>query len=291
MHYPKEIRFSQLLNPAYVALQDLDGSGDLDSIIDKIVENVGISDETADILHGGSGSQTEMEYQLAWVKHYFKKVGILDKDSSLWVMTPEGNALGVDAAMEKIRIVRKAEQQARAKNKEQNKKTKDQDNIDEPDEECGESLPEWKVRLSEVLKNMNPYAFERLSRRLIQECGFSHVTVTKKSGDGGIDGYGKLKINGIFTFNVAFQCKRYSGTVPTSDIRDFRGSLTTDIEKGIFITTGKFSREAEKEASDKGKKQIDLIDGDEFMDKIAEYRIGVKPVTTYEVDEDFFEKI
>ena len=150
---------------------------------------------------------------------------------------------------------------------------------------------EEKVAELEVLQNMDPYGFERLSQRLLRECGFTQVEVTKKSGDGGIDGTGKLRINGIFSFNVAFQCKRYKGMVGAGEIRDFRGSLTTDIEKGVMITTGSFSKAAREEASNPGKQQIDLIDGEEFMSKIAEYGIGVKPVTTYEIDEEFFKKI
>lgn len=143
----------------------------------------------------------------------------------------------------------------------------------------------------DILLNMDPYAFERLSQRLLRECGFVQVAVTKKSGDGGIDGAGKLKINGIFSFRVAFQCKRYKGSVGSAEIRDFRSSLTTDIEKGIFITTGTSSNAAREEAATPGKKQIDLIDGEEFMDKIAEFGIGVKEVVTYEVNEVFFASI
>lgn len=138
---------------------------------------------------------------------------------------------------------------------------------------------------------MDPYAFERLSMLLLRECGFSQVSVTKKSGDGGIDGTGKLRINGIFSFNVAFQCKRFVGSVSAGDIRDFRGSLTTDIEKGVFITTGTFTKAARDEASNAGKQQIDLIDGEEFINKLIEYRLGVREKTIYEVDKSFFEKV
>ena len=148
----------------------------------------------------------------------------------------------------------------------------------------------WKERLSQLLMEINPYAFERLAQRLLRECGFEQVTVTKKSGDGGIDGTGRLKINGIFSFNVAFQCKRYSGTVGAPEIRDFRGSLSTNIEKGIFITTGRFTQQAKEEASAPGKRQIDLMDGEDFMEKLAQYGIGVKEVKIYQVDEAFFEK-
>lgn len=74
-------------------------------------------------------------------------------------------------------------------------------------------------------------------------------------------------------------------------MRDFRGSLTTDIEKGVLITTGTFSAAAKEEAAKHGKQQIDLIDGEELISKIAECKLGVRPVITYEIDEDFFSKI
>ncbi|MEI3086280.1 MAG: restriction endonuclease [Oscillospiraceae bacterium] len=124
----------------------------------------------------------------------------------------------------------------------------------------------------------------------MRECGFTQVEVTKKSGDGGIDGTGKLKINGIFSFNIAFQCKRYQGIVGSGDIRDFRGSLTTNIEKGVFITTI-FLKAAVEEAAAPGKQQIDLIDGEEFITKLAEFGIGVKEIKDYDIDEEFFKKL
>ena len=160
------------------------------------------------------------------------------------------------------------------------------DNVEIPEE-----LEPWRTELAETLHSMDPYAFERLSMLLLRECGFSQVSVTKKSGDGGIDGTGKLRINGIFSFNVAFQCKRFVGSVSAGDIRDFRGSLTTDIEKGVFITTGTFTKAAREEASNAGKQQIDLIDGEEFINKLIEYRLGVREKTIYEVDKSFFEKV
>ena len=58
-----------------------------------------------------------------------------------------------------------------------------------------------------------------------------------------------------------------------------------------MITTGSFSKAAREEASNPGKQQIDLVDGEEFMSMIADYGIGVRPVTVYEIDEEFFEKI
>ena len=149
----------------------------------------------------------------------------------------------------------------------------------------------WHDQISDILQNMNPFAFEKLSQRLLRECGFTDVQVTKKSGDGGIDGTGKLKIKGIFSFNVAFQCKRYKNQVGAPEIRDFRGSLGTNIEKGVLITTSSFSRAAKEEASSEGKRLIDLMDGEELINKLAEYGIGLKEVKSYEIDEDFFNSL
>ena len=138
---------------------------------------------------------------------------------------------------------------------------------------------------------MDAYAFEKLAQRLLRECGFSEVRVTKKSGDGGIDGTGKLRIQGIFSFNVAFQCKRYKGKVGAPEIRDFRGSLDQNIEKGVLITTGSFTQDAKDEASSSGKRVIDLMDGEELISKMAEYGIGLNEVKSYEIDEDFFNSL
>ena len=162
-------------------------------------------------------------------------------------------------------------------------------------EDAGVEVPEearpWRRKLYDILIHMEAYSFERLAQRLLRECGFDDVRVTKKSGDGGIDGTGKLKINGVFSINIAFQCKRYQGPVGAPEIRDFRGSLTTNIEKGVFITTSSFSKPAIEEASNPGKQQIDLIDGEEFITKLAELGIGVREVKDYEIDEDYFAKI
>ena len=177
------------------------------------------------------------------------------------------------------------------KNLKSGSSNKNKTDLEDTVAEVPDEVKPWRKRLYEVLVSMDPFGFERLTQRVLRECGFTQVEVTKKSGDGGIDGTGKLKINGIFSFNIAFQCKRYQGVVGAGDIRDFRGSLTTNIEKGVFITTGSFSKSAVEEASSPGKQQIDLIDGEEFITKLAEFGIGVKEVKDYEIDEEYFLKI
>lgn len=280
-------RYGDLIMPTFTALKELGGSGKNSEILEQIIKDLEISDEVADIQHNGRVGKSELSYQADWARTYLRKFGIIENSArGVWSILPDYVSAENLDAQEIIDTIRKSIiEKSKADIAPENDDPVD-DYVEFPDE----SKP-WRLHLASVLQNMDPYGFERLSQRVLRECGFTQVEVTKKSGDGGIDGTGKLRINGIFSFNVAFQCKRYKGMVGAGEIRDFRGSLTTDIEKGVMITTGSFSKAAVEEASNPGKKQIDLIDGEEFMNKIAEYGIGVKPIITYEIDEDFFNKI
>ena len=290
--------YDQLIMPTFNALKELGGSGSNDEIIDRIIVDLNIPNDIADIPHKGSATLTEIAYRAAWSRTYMKAYGIISNSArAVWSITPD--YVKVETLDVKKIIAEFKQQQSKSEVKSDSncnspKQLPVNDSDTEPEDD-GISEPEevkpWRKRLSEILQTMDPYGFERLTQRILRECGFSQVEVTKKSGDGGIDGTGKLKINGIFSFNVAFQCKRYSGLVGAGAIRDFRGSLTTDIEKGVLITTGTFSKAAKEEASTSGKKQIDLIDGEELISKIAECGIGVREVKSYEIDEEFFEKI
>ena len=277
--------YATLIEATFSALKMLGGSGKNAEINSKVAEILELSNEVQDIPHLNSSSLSEVNYRCAWARTILKNYGALENSArSVWTIKPEFTGIdSVDGAIvEKFRNIK-------------SEKTQKFNTAEEKMEEQGVDVPEevkpWRKRLYEVLINMDPYGFERLTQRVLRECGFTNVVVTKKSGDGGIDGTGKLKINGIFSFNIAFQCKRYQGSVGAGDIRDFRGSLTTDIEKGVFITTGSFSKPAIEEASNPGKQQIDLIDGEEFITKLAEFGIGVKEVKDYEIDEQFFAKI
>jgi restriction system protein len=278
--------YRDLINPTIMALQSLGGSGTVDEIYNAVLKIIVLPDEIVDFQHSEKSSQSEIQYRLAWARTYLKNYGIIDNSSrSVWVILPqhkEIESVDVDDCVNKVRSLfgKKADNTSR-----------DDNNLDDVDIDLPEEIKPWRTKLHNILLNMNPYAFERLTQRLLRESGFTQVVVTKKSGDGGIDGFGKLMINGLLGFKVAFQCKRYSGTVPAGDIRDFRGSLTTDIEKALFITTGSFSNPAKEEAITSGKIQIELIDGEELINRLAEYQIGLKPVIDYDIDEVYFSQI
>ena len=289
-------RYSELIQPTFAALKALGGSGKNDEILDQIISDMHIPDEVADISHKGNPNKTELSYQADWARTYLRKYGVIENSArAVWSICPDYINVEKLDEHEIVAAITKENAQKRADTPEQSSQNSNDDPEDDDptndETEFPDELKPWREKLAKILQEMDPFGFERLTQRVLRECGFTQVEVTKKTGDGGIDGTGKLRINGIFSFIVAFQCKRYKGAVGAPEIRDFRGSLTTDIEKGVMITTGTFTKAAKEEASNPGKQQIDLIDGEEFISKIAEFGIGVKPVTTYEVDEEYFKKI
>jgi restriction system protein len=140
---------------------------------------------------------------------------------------------------------------------------------------------------------MDPSAFERLAKRLLRELGFVHVEVTGRSGDGGIDGKGIARVHDVLSFHVVFQCKRYQGAVAAGSMRDFRGAMVGRGDKGLFITTGTFTRDAIREASRDGAPPIDLVDGNQLAEKLKKLGLGVRIEILEKViiDEDWFASI
>jgi restriction system protein len=141
----------------------------------------------------------------------------------------------------------------------------------------------WKDQVLDAVLAMPPDAFERLNQRLLRECGFTQVAVTGRAGDGGIDGKGVLRLGGLSNFQVVFQCKRYTGTVSASVVRDFRGAMIGRADKGLIISTGTFSRDARAEAVRDGAPAIDLVDGQELAELLKRYELGVQTIVVEQV--------
>ena len=277
--------FDDLMLPMVNALNALGGSGSIEEIYSKVVELTGFTDEVLAQLHDPEKSSlTEVGYRLAWARTYLKKFGFLENSSrGIWALTDKARVSQGFSQKDVVNFVRSLD-------KPQNTKTASQDNTGlELNEEQG-----WKEQLSAVLtQKLDPSAFERLVQRLLRESGFIQVEVTGRTGDGGIDGKGIAKIHGFMSFHVLFQCKRYKGSVGSSEIRDFRGAMVGRADKGLFITTGTFTPAAIKEATRDGAPPIDLVDGDELAEKLKEFELGLKRelVEKVVVDEKWFEGI
>jgi restriction system protein len=280
--------YDRLMNPLVRALHELGGSGSVEEIYDKVVELEKFPEDVLAQLHDPEKSnQTQIAYRLAWARTYLKKYGLLENSTrGIWSLNQKAKELKNFDPRKVVRFVRALDR----KEKEKSGDVPAEDvRIPEPSEE-----QEWKQQLHVILtQKLSPAAFERLVQRVLRESGFTQVEVTGRSGDGGIDGRGIARIHGLMSFHVLFQCKRYKGSVGAGEMRDFRGAMTGRTEKGLFITTGTFSPAAMKEATRDGAPPIDLLDGNDFAEKLKELGIGVltKTVQVYAVDESWFSNI
>lgn len=133
-----------------------------------------------------------------------------------------------------------------------------------------------KKQVAEEVKKLDPGGFEEFSRELLEAYGFEHTTVTSISGDGGIDGHGKLRV-GLAFLNVAFQCKRWTrGNVQRPEIDKFRGAAQGEFEQGIFFTTSSFSKGALAASIRRGAIPIVLIDGSAIVQLMIDKKLRME---------------
>lgn len=222
--------------------------------------------------------------QVQWARQYLVWGGLLDDSKrGIWALSPQGWKTHLDI------------ESAQAIYQRVNQSLRDQRPNDDtsPAAEIAETVTAEEAReleLLDVLKSLPPYGFELICGRLLREHGFEEVEITQRSRDGGIDGYGLLRLSPFVSVRVAFQAKRYKDVVARSAVGEFRNALLGRAEKGVFITTGRFTQDAEHEAARDGVIPIELIDGERLVQLFQDAGIGVKPKTIYEVDLAFFDE-
>ena len=273
-------QYDELMNPVLQALKLLGGSGTIEEINDKVAELTKIPSEQLEILHNPEkGGMTEIEYRLMWTRTYLKKYGLLDNSSrGIWSLTQKWSLTEKVSEKEVVRFVRE-------QMKKEKKETSEDE--DEPSKKVA-----WQEELLDAILKLHPSAFERLIQRLLRESGFVQVEVTGQSGDGGIDGHGILRLGGLLSFHVIFQAKRWKGSVGASQVRDFRGAMVGRADKGLLITTGAFTKDAIKDATRDGAPAIDLVDGDQLVEKLKLLSLGVETkkveIEQITIDNDWF---
>ena len=295
----------QMMLATVEALKKIGGSASIQELDETVIETEGLSEEEQAIMMP-NGRYQKANYYLAWARTYLKRGdALINSSRGVWTLTSNGQNLSSKAEMQSIfdTVTEEEKERARQKRKEKAAKKQEQETrssiakknnavpIDPTLETNSDEVIEddWKSKLLDALKTMDPSAFERLSQRLLREAGFIKVEVRGQTGDGGIDGVGVLRVN-LVSFQVYFQCKRYKGSVGSREIRDFRGALQGRADKGLFITTGTFTSQASEEATRDGAIAIDLIDGDRLCDLLKQYELGVstKMIEQVDVDADWF---
>jgi len=279
-----------LIENTYIALKNCGSSATNEEIYNHVVKQMSLSDDVLNVTRS-DGAETKLQYELRWARTYLKKANVINNSSrGIWSISPSHKnieqIIGSDIVSHVRGLATDSMQPVGNINADQ------VNNINFEQEEQQDENEVWRSELLSVLQNMGWFAFERLCMRLLRECGFVQVEVTRQTRDRGIDGYGKIRLHGLVSINVAFQCKRQQAKVTSEDIVNLRGALTAKMEKGVFITTSSYTRDAVAEASDPAKPgQIDLIDGEELIDLLLEHELGVKLNSVYKVDREFYNTI
>ena len=262
------------------SLRRLGGSAHISELDEDVIETQAVSEaEQAHLMP--DGTRPRVNYFLAWARTYLRRAGLIENSArGVWTLTERGRDVdGTDRCRLAYDAVQ-AEERARTRARRAASRPEEADAPDPPGDPVSAASADasWRDALLAVMGEMDPAAFERLAQRLLREAGFTKVEVRGKTGDGGIDGVGVLRVN-LVSFQVYFQCKRWKGSVGSREIRDFRGALMGRADKGIFLTTGTFTAQAGEEATRDGATAIDLIDGRRLCDLLKEHGLGVRTTT------------
>ena len=287
LRVPQHFRY---IIPIIEVLKELGGSGRAGEVVDLVVEKLKIpEDELNETISSG---QSRVKNQIQWARFMLLKTGYLDSSKrGVWALTEKGlKAELTQNDLLELHELRKQMVKEYRKQRQEEQATIGSDTtcVEVAEDEIVQE--DYRVALLKELKELPPDGFERLCQRILRESGFEQVTVTGKTGDGGIDGIGVLQVNPFVSFKVLFQCKRYKDSVGAGVVRDFRGAMMGRADKGIIMTTGTFTMDAKREARRDGVTPIELVDGEKLIDMFETYQIGLKPVKTFELDYKFFEE-
>lgn len=252
--------------------------------------------------------QNMLHDRVGWARTYLKKAGLIDSPSRAnFCITDEGKkAVAKGTSCVTLEYLQQYDAFSEfchtgSKSTLQDMSDPQDKKENSPQEAISDALATINASLAddlltEILK-MTPYEFETLVVRLLIKMGYGSKqsnmsTVTKKSGDEGIDG---IVTSDKFGFDAIYtQAKLWKpdSVVGRPEVQKFLGALAGQgASKGLFITTAHFSKEATQFAEKQLHSKIVLIDGDELTKLMIEYNLGVSVVTTYEVkriDYDFF---
>jgi Restriction endonuclease len=283
------------------------GAKNVGECVPTLKEEFGISDEEARELIP-SGRITVLQSRAHWARTYLSKAGLLHSPKrNLHIVTDRGRQL---LAANPERIDNKVLEQFEGFNEWRGASSSGAQPPIEPAPAVDESqTPDEAIasahailnsalrdELLGLLQEVTPQQFERLILDLLGAMGYgggdlANGLMTKTTGDGGIDGI--INEDALGLDAVYVQAKRYApeNKISRPDIQRFVGSLTGEgANKGVFVTTSDFSREA-RDYLTRVQHRIVLINGQMLAKLMIQHRVGVRARSTYvisSVDEDYF---
>jgi restriction system protein len=287
MKEKKQAEFVKWMGPVLDVLRVIGGSGTPREVSSGIAEKLKLSDEITEAkIKSGAD---KFHNQVCWARQYLVWEGLLESTKKgIWKLSELGEKKHLNYSESHSIFLKWVEYHA-----EKRKLENEKPSIDEEDDDIDETSSikqDYREEILNILRTMSPLNFEKISLLLLRENGFEDLKLTGGSKDDGIDGISILRINPFVSFKVLFQCKRYGekNSVSRVHIADFRNAMLGRADKGIFITTSYFTKDAEREANREGVMPIELVDCEKLIDMMEKTELGLNPVTTYEIDHEFF---
>ena len=292
-------QFEEFLYPFLLALKD--GNLTTKEMKAKIVEHFNLTAEDCAIMTKG-GNTNQLSDRIGWCRQYFRRAMFIDiPQRGTYAITQRGlDYLANHTSLYKKDLLQYPEFAAYASSS---------NGLDftpitgtpEPEKELTptESLEKAFVAINNDLAeellatilDQSPTFFERLVLTLLEKMGYGKGSVTQRTGDEGIDGIINEDKLGLDIIHI--QAKRYKpdNKVGRPLMQGFVGALDgAGVNKGVFITTSSFTKDA---LEYKSSKKIAKIDGKQLTNLMIQHNVGVTTEYTYEVkriDKDFFEE-
>lgn len=252
-----------------------------------------------------SGKQRIFDNRIGWCRTYLKKAElVVSPENGKFIITDKGRWLFDKSDVINDHTLMQFESFAKFKKGDSSDRidVNNSSNANE-DETPQETLDRVYNELTNALANellaeikkMDPYKFESLVIELLIKMGYGKMQygsyTTKKSGDEGIDGI--VTVDKLGFDSIYIQAKRYNeNPIGRPEIQKFVGALAGQgAQKGLFITTSKFTKEAEQFVAKNLNYKIVLIDGTRLAELMIDYELGVTTEYSYKIkkiDTEFF---
>lgn len=284
-------KFVQYFQPVIDGLRDLGSSAKPREVYAWIAEKHSVPKE--EIEGTTKGGQSKFENKVGWARFYLAKAGFIDTEQrGVWVLTEQGRKVNLSHE-DAYNLFRRIHEGFQHDKKEVGGSTTSENGLDDadasaPDEKQFLNQDAIQEELVRILRGVTDKGFEELCARLLRHIGFEDVRVTGQIGDRGVDGEGYLVINRFVRTKVMFQCKKYTKSVQVKEIRDFRGAIQGRAERGIFLTTGTFTKAAREEAARENAAAIELVDIERLLKFLIEEGLGVRETKALTIERDFF---
>ena len=298
-------KFHECMTPLLEVLRD-HGELDRHTAADLAVRHMGLTPEQIALSHETTGKSV-IKGRIGWASSALISCGALIRPKRAhWALGPNAEkllALGRTAKMADIREFEEYKQHQLRK-LEASSGVSNDDDLDSADS-TPEDLIERGINalkssliqdLLENLKSGSPEKFEYIVLAVLAAMGYGGGDIRSMQGvprgpDGGIDG--RINEDKLGLDQIYVQAKKYSDSpVGRPTVQGFTGAMDGGgCNKGIFVTTSRFTEDARNFADGLTTKRLRLIDGSEFAKLMIQYGVGIQIVQTLpigKIDQDFF---